>query len=258
MIGGVGVDESYARILAAGSPLASRVIVMIAGLLGTATIVRDARAWPIPPRKQIGVIVAVFGGGLIGAAIPAFFAGGWVASLAVRQALGPKTILGGLAFGFFGAALYKKLARVDYDTSDAFAPGTALMMAVGRLGCFVNHCCFGIEWPYPGGMDFGDGVPRIPVQLVEAAFTFALWGLIAHLHRRDRLPHRRLFLFLGLYSIERFVLEFLRAPISWERLGLNAYQWFSLALLSLAAFQIAKRTLRVRREPGFQAGAPAL
>lgn len=234
--------DQYARILGAGNLPASRAIVALAGLAGLARILHDARAWPLDARRRVELLAAVFGGGMIGAALPAFAAGGWVAGLAVRQGVtGPKTIVGALAAGFFGAAIYKRVTRIDFDTSDAFAPGTALMMAIGRLGCFVNHCCFGIEWHGPGGMDFGDGVPRFPVQLLEAFVTFGVFLLIAELHRRDALRHRRLFAFLGIYGVERFVLEFLRAPISWEVLGLNAYQWMSVALIALAGFQIVRR-----------------
>lgn len=239
--------DAYSQILLHGDPLGSRVIVAFAAVAGIAVILRDSRSWDLPPRDRFGLLLAVFLGGFLGATIPAFVAGGWIQGVALRQAIGPKSILGGLAFGFFGAAIYKKVRHIPLDTSDAFAPGTALMMAIGRLGCFVNHCCFGIEWPRPVGMDFGDGVSRLPVQLVEAACTFALFAALAWMQARDVLPHRRLFILLAAYGVERFLLEFLRAPISAVILGLGAYHWFALAVAALGAFQILRRTQKYAR-----------
>ena len=150
--------------------------------------------------------------------------------------------MGGILGGFVGAAVFKKATRTAYDTSDAFARGTCLMMAVGRLGCIAQHCCFGIPCPPAIGLDLGDGVPRLPVQVIEAVLVFALFLVLDRLHRTGRARNRRLFLlFLG-YGLLRFGLEFLRQQYAGTWLGLGFYQWLALALAGVGAWQIRKRS----------------
>ncbi len=235
-------QEAISRILDHGS-LPLHLTAMIASFaLGGWLTRQDARAWPLTRRARIGVFASVFLGGLAGCAIPAFFADEMIADLAYGQWRGPKTIMGGLLGGFFGAAAYKKLTGTAYDTSDAFARGTCLMMAVGRLGCIAQHCCFGIEVPAWAGGDLGDGVPRFPVQALEAALMFGLFGFLDRLHRGGQARNRRLFVLFLAYGLLRFGLEFLRAQYAGQILGLGFYQWIALLLAAVGAWQIRKRT----------------
>lgn len=229
-------------MLDSGSPALYALAVLVGGAAGGALIARDAKGWPLDRATRAKVIASVLLGGLVGCALPAYGAGGIVEWRALHDLIGPKTILGGLLFGFIGAALYKRSAGVDYDTSDAFARGTALMMALGRLGCGFAHCCFGVSSASSWGVDLGDGVRRVPAQMIEAAFLFALFLALDALQRRDLLPNRRLFLLFVVYGGLRYGLEFLREPIAEPLGGLGYYQWWALALAGVGLFQLLKRT----------------
>ncbi|MEX0789479.1 MAG: prolipoprotein diacylglyceryl transferase family protein, partial [Actinomycetota bacterium] len=52
---------------------------------------------------------------------------------------GGKSILGGLAGAYVGALLTKKIVGYKGKTGDMFAPGIALGMVVGRVGCFLTE-----------------------------------------------------------------------------------------------------------------------
>lgn len=235
-------QESLSRILAAGSLPIHLVLLLTGAALGGWLTRLDARDWPLPARTRAGIFAAVLIGGLAGCAVPAFLASDLIAELAFGQWRGPKTIMGGILGGFVGAAIWKKAWGIPYDTSDAFARGTCLMMAVGRLGCLAQHCCFGIPCPPAIGWDQGDGVTRLPVQAIEAALVFALFLVLDRLHRTGRARHRRLFvLFLG-YGLLRFGLEFLREQYAGLWLGLGFYQWLALVLAAVGAWQIRKRS----------------
>src|SRR6185436_9901621 len=101
--------------------------VAAGGLVGGALVRHDARAWTLSAVERRTVFAAVFLGGLVGAAVPAFWSGGLMQQVAERYLIGPKTILGGLLCGFLAVAAYKKMFGVRGETSDAFARGACAM-----------------------------------------------------------------------------------------------------------------------------------
>ncbi len=100
---------------------------------------------------------------------------------------------GGLVFfgGFLATAAatiaYGKWHRISLrDLGDMIAPCLILGHAVGRIGCFLNGCCYGRPTDLPWGVVFsrlGDGLPRHPTQLYEAGFLMVLFFLALHLFR---------------------------------------------------------------------------
>jgi hypothetical protein len=245
-------------ILAAGHPLLHRLAIIAAAGVGGRLIARDARAWPLPWASRWIVLAAVGLGSLAGATLPGLFAGGAVGSdaaafvvsqpdmlhaAAAEYLLGPKTVVGGLLLGFVAAVVVKPLFAIRAETSDAFARGTCAMMAIGRLGCIAQHCCFGVVLPPSWawlGWDLGDGLPRLPVQAFEAVLLFALWYVIERLHRRGALRDRRLFLFFAVYGAGRFLLEFGREPIATVQWGLGYYQWLAALLCGIGLYRLVK------------------
>ena len=241
------MNDSYDAILRSGSRGLYSLAVLSATLLGAVLIQRDSRSWPLCRRDRILVLAGVSLGSLLGCAIPAFFAGGAIEALAWTEIVTPKTVLGGLLFGFLGAVVVKRTAGISYDTSDAFARGGCLLMAVGRLGCMAQHCCFGRATDSFLGWDFGDGTPRWPVQAIEAALLFGLFALMELLHRRRLLEHRRLFVLFAAYGLLRFGLEFLREPLASSWMGIGYYQGLALAVAATGLFQISLRTRILRQ-----------
>ena len=241
--------DQFQRVLATGHPEARAALIVAAMIGGLALMLRDARSWPLSTRQRVGLFAAIIGGGFGGALALSHLAGGLVGQQIRSGGPTPMTILGGLLAGFLSAALYKRWLVIRWDTSDAFARGTCLAMGIGRLGCHASHCCLGVPAVDPRwGVDFGDGCPRVPIQLVEAALVLALLPVLTALHERDALPHRRLFLLFAAYGTLRFFLEFWREPMGYHVLGLGSYQWFAAGLAGVGLYQIAKRTRALRRE----------
>jgi phosphatidylglycerol---prolipoprotein diacylglyceryl transferase len=178
----------------------------------------------------------IIAGGLLGAAILARFG---LVFRYLQQAdeptlfgflrYGGRTVLGGLAGGYGGVVLTKWLIGYRRATGDLFAPGVALGMAIGRIGCFlaerpgtVTSLPWGIRVP-------PDAAPRIlhcpacltgepmhPSFLYESAFLLlASWALFS-LTKRRRLPAHWMVegdlfkLFLLSYAVFRFFVEFVR------------------------------------------------
>ncbi len=146
---------------------------------------------------------------------------------------------GGFLAGLAAVAWYARAKEMPFwDVADLFAPYIALAQATGRLGCFLNGCCFGREAhpSYPFGVVFpGSAILRHPAQLYAAALLIALFLLL-----RSRQDKRRFQgeIFLGycmLYSSKRFFLEFVRGDNVRLALNLTVYQYASIAILAVSA-----------------------
>lgn len=109
----------------------------------------------------------------------------------------------------------------DIYIMDILAVCIPLFHAVARVGCFFGGCCFGKESPSLIAINYTTKVfnevitaYRIPTQLIEAAFNFFLFLYLLHFFRcedwKDRHILRR---YLLLYSIGRFIIEFLRGDL---------------------------------------------
>ncbi|MCL1793867.1 MAG: prolipoprotein diacylglyceryl transferase [Oscillospiraceae bacterium] len=141
--------------------------------------------------------------GVIGSKIPLFFEGRvWM------EILYGKSIVGGLVGGMFGVAAIKKISGIKLKLGNVIAPSVALGMAIGRIGCFFNGCCYGI--PASRGFDFGDGSPRLPAQLFESGFHLLSFALLAYWQNKAKIPGLLFKLYLLAYFAFRFFNEFIR------------------------------------------------
>lgn len=141
--------------------------------------------------------------GVIGSRVPLLFEGrGW------EEILFGKSIVGGLIGGMFGVIAIKKILGIKLKLGNVIAPSIALGMAIGRLGCFFNGCCYGIiaSW----GVDFGDGLFRLPTQLFESAYHFIAFVLLVYYRNKVKTPGILFKLYLLVYLIFRFLTEFIR------------------------------------------------
>jgi phosphatidylglycerol---prolipoprotein diacylglyceryl transferase len=120
-----------------------------------------------------------------------------------------KTVVGGIAGGYLGVELAKKLVGITTSTGDAFAIALPLSQGIGRLGCFFYGCCYGTETTSCVGVTML-GASRHPVQLYEAALDLSL-GLALFVIREGPRPAGHLFRrYLVGYALIRVFCEFYR------------------------------------------------
>ncbi len=184
----------------------------------------------LAPRERLGLALGAFCGGMIGAKLPFLLADpdGFLSGKAWLD--GGKTLVFGLVGGYFGVELAKWSLDLRVKTGDGFAVPVAAAVGVGRLACFSAGCCFGRPTTLPWGVDFGDGCPRHPTQLYEAAFHLSAALILAQLRRRGRFQGQLIKLYILTYLVFRILTEFLR-PEPILALGLTGYQWACLALM---------------------------
>ncbi len=123
---------------------------------------------------------------------------------------------GGVYGAWLAAWLYCRHCRIDWwKMVVCILPAVPLFHVFGRIGCFLTGCCYGIE-NETLGLVFTkseiapNGVPLLPVQLVEAAVELALFVILLCMARRPDAGRRMLAVWLLGYGLARFVLEFFR------------------------------------------------
>jgi len=157
-----------------------------------------------------------------------------------------RSIEGAIAGGIIGIEVLKWRAGVRGSTGLRLVAPLAAAIAVGRLGCFfagLDDMTYGTPTALPWGVDFGDGVPRHPVQLYEAgvmaAFLVAFVLLLRH--EGEALRRTGFYLFVAVYALQRFGWEFLK-PYGTIIGPLNLFHLLSLALVAYAVV-FARREL---------------
>jgi phosphatidylglycerol---prolipoprotein diacylglyceryl transferase len=176
------------------------------------------------------------------------------------------TSRGGLVWygGFIGgvAAFYWQVRKRQLPLGQAFdsaAPALAIAYAIGRLGCFLVGDDYGRPTDSWVGIAFPEGYPPStagyfrsigtqipaeipdtavlavhPTQLYEIGLALVMFAVLWQLS--GRLRTWRLFaLYLAMYGVVRFVVEFVRAKTDLVVVGLTTSQLASLLLLALAA-----------------------
>jgi len=139
---------------------------------------------------------------------------------------------GGLvaALAFLGSvALGLKFMRAEEFMAIVNAAVVPLLVAhgVGRIGCFLAGCCYGVPI-------HGTGL-RHPTQIYESLFLFLLALALARPGSlRLRLPVGDAVVYLVAYPVFRFFVEFLRDDPRGAAFGLSTSQWISLVLVIVA------------------------
>ncbi len=140
----------------------------------------------------------------------------------------------------------RKIGLPLWTTCDVFAPGIALGHVVGRMGCFFAGCCWGRETDVPWAITFTDpyaaanvgtplNVPLHPTQLYEAgAEGLILLLLLSTEKKGTRYPGRTFWLYMLLYAISRFIIEFYRNDPRGAVLMFSTSQFISIVLAPLA------------------------
>ena len=148
---------------------------------------------------------------------------------------------GGLVwYGGFAAAILvsiwftKKKGLCFWSIVDLLAPYIALGQAFGRIGCYLNGCCYGIS--ASDNFIFGR---RHPTQIYSSILLFIIFAVLIKWQSVKRFKGEIFMGYCILYSCKRFCMEFLRADNPRIFLGLTISQLISAAVL-LAALCIFK------------------
>jgi len=125
------------------------------------------------------------------------------------------TSFGGFLFGAIAVIWWAAKNRVRVATLlDLVAPGFMLAHVFGRVGCYLNGCCYGgvCDASLPWATKFIDA-PGLhhPAQIYDSLMNLAGIGLIVWYERSRLKPGQITGTFLFLHGLSRFIYEFWRA-----------------------------------------------
>lgn len=234
-------------------------------LTGAFLIAAQLKRWGLNPEFAWDGLPWVAIGGVLGAKLY-YMALHWQETAA--DPIGTLLSRGGLVWygGLFGgvAVFYVLVRRQNLNLPvmfDATAPALALAYAVGRLGCFLVGDDYGMPTTAWYGVAFPEGTPPStaanlrgmgadipagiadsavlavhPTQLYEVALALVMFGILWRMASRRLLPGQLFVLYMALYSVERFTVEFVRAKTDRFVFGLSTAQLASILVLALAAY----------------------
>jgi len=257
------------------------LFVALGGLIAILLSLKEAKKRNIEQEKVLGILLFTMVGALIGARIlyiiqnPSQFNFFWdYINLSEGGLNGAGTLIGGTLFAF----LYIKISKMSMGEfgklMDVIAPYLVLAFAIGRIGCFLRGCCFGLPTNLPWGIVYpaeslavqaGLNTAVHPTQLYHSILDFIIFFILLklgnkkhNLQKNNVKSKYRFFsiggsiflLFLMLYSSERFIVDFFRYHPASEYVSILTVTQLIYAAIFIAAFvmseMLAKTTCSIR------------
>ena len=114
---------------------------------------------------------------------------------------------------------------------DLLTPGLPMSLAISKLACVCYGCCYSFEMPGSFYYNICTNRCEFPVQMVEAAVAFLIFIFLLWYRKRTYREGTLFPLYVAVYSVSRFLTEFLRADLPDVLGGFDAYQIMSVVYL---------------------------
>ena len=158
------------------------------------------------------------------------------------------TIYGAILGATLGILIYSKASKFPFGhVLDLLAPGIILAQAIGRVGCTLNGCCYGIPTSLPWGVVYTHpdstgyfaslalppGMGLHPTQVYELIYNLIVFGILLKLRGRLKPDGSLALLYFIFYSAWRLGVGFIRegAPFVAD---LHQAQFLSIIVLAVA------------------------
>lgn len=146
-------------------------------------------------------------------------------------------VYGGIVSGVLAAILYCRIKKISFlECFDLLCPSISIAQGFGRIGCLLAGCCYGKETSsflgitFPEGCMAPAGVKLLPTQIFSSVGDFVITAVLLAYYKKRKCVGDVGALYMMLYAVGRFLLEFLRSD---DRGGLgilSTSQWISIAI----------------------------
>lgn len=174
------------------------------------------------------------------------------------------TIYGAVLGALIAVVVYAWVKKLSvWQLADIVAPGAIVGQAIGRIGCTINGCCYGLADPprWAGALVYTNpehallgtpvGVPLYPTQLYHLAWNLigfaVLWSL-----RKRLVPQGSLFLlYLAIYAAGDLAIRSVREGVPFL-FGLQQAQLIGIVILLVTVPWLTIRMWLTRRKAALQ------
>ena len=132
---------------------------------------------------------------------------------------GGLAIHGGVLGGIFAGIFFSRRRKISFwKLADLVAPSIIIGQAVGRIGCFLNGCCYGVPTESIFGVKFPEiSVTVHPTQAYEAFLNLIGFFVLWNLRKKIKFEGGLFLMYLMTYNSIRIAVSSLR----WDSL----YMW---------------------------------
>lgn len=156
-------------------------------------------------------------------------------------------VYGGIIAGVTAVIVYCKIKKIIFlEYFDLTAPSIAIAQGFGRIGCFLAGCCYGkqtesfIGVVFPEGSFAPAGVKLYPTQLISSAGDFLITIILLLYTKKAKHTGDVGAMYLMLYGVGRFLVEFLRSDERGAVGYLSTSQFISIGIMIVAIFMFIK------------------
>jgi len=221
---------------------------------------------PCDPFLNVAYILII--GGILGARVSyvllhlSEFSGRWTDTFnpfgSTEFGIAGLNLYGGVVLAILGALAYCHFKRLSVlQVFDYFAPTLGLGLAITRIGCFMNGCCFGTPTDLPWGVSFPFGSLPYSIfgdaHLHPAQLYSSLYGLVLFIALHFLVKHKKFtgqvvaILFMS-EAIFRFAIEYVRYYEDAMYFSLGSYQPTYNQVISLTLFIVGLSLYIIRRK----------
>lgn len=167
-------------------------------------------------------------------------------------------VYGSIIGGVFAAWLYCRKSKLPFlKMFDLVVPALAFAQGLGRIGCFLAGCCYGMELPegHPLAIVFKESayapnnVPLLSTQLISSGLNFIHFGILLLLSKKLKTPGQLSGVYLVLYSIGRFILEFFRGDLIRGNVGSLSTSQFISVFICIAGLVMIFALPKLAKQP---------
>lgn len=246
------------------------VMLALAFLAGIFITSKLAERRGIDPNGILNLVLIIMVSAIVGSRLlyvlthTGEFEGRWKYAFLPIQPDGTVGLSGLIFLGGFIAALligasYIKYKKMPFwEISDSMAPALAFGLFLGRIGCFLNGCCFGLACNLPWAVHFPAHSPAAavmgnayihPTQLYSAFYNLLIFFILIAAERKKMFSGFLAGTFIVLYGISRFSVDFFRYYENQMRVigGLNLNQVISLAMAVMGVIVLISRMPRAEK-----------
>ena len=147
---------------------------------------------------------------------------------------------GGLVGGLVASIIFCRKYKIRLlELGDILAVPLAFGLFIGRIANFINGELYGYPTNLSWGVDFGDGIFRHPTQIYESLKNLFIFFILLKLKKKEHKEGYPFFVFLPLYGLIRFFIEFLQVPENYL-LGMPTGQLFSALMFITGIYFLTK------------------